>query len=267
MNKAEKASRELAGAENLAHGDSFIHRMSPLSKLAVTVTYIAVTVSFGKYDFSALAVMALFPVIAYQLALIPVFTCFRKLRMILPLVCAVGLFNPFFDREILFTVGSLRISGGVVSMITLMMKGVFSLMASFLLAATTKIEDICASLRKLHIPRMLVSLLLLTFRYISVMLDEVSVMSCAYSLRSPGSRGVAVGAWGSFLGQLILRSSDRANELYESMVLRGFNGEFEYTRPQSGGAVSWLISAAVIALIFTARFFNLTEALGSLIGR
>ena len=37
-------------------------------------------------------------------------------------------------------------------MATLMMKGVFCLMASFLLIATTSIEEICGALRKLHFP-------------------------------------------------------------------------------------------------------------------
>ena len=95
-------------------------------------------------------------------------------------------------------------------------------MASFLLAATTSIEDICRALRQLHVPKVLTSLLLLTFRYISVLLDEAAIMTDAYRLRAPGQKGVHISAWGSFLGQLLLRSMDRATALYESMELRGY---------------------------------------------
>ena len=119
----------------------------------VTVLYIVVTVSFHKYDISGVFVMVLFPLVGYQVSMIPVHTCFHKLRVVMPLVCAVGLFNPFFDKQIVLYIGTVGVSGGVISMLTLMMKGIFCLMASFLLAATTSIEDVCRALRQLHVPK------------------------------------------------------------------------------------------------------------------
>lgn len=161
MNKAQQASIELRDMDELAAQDSPMHRLSPLSKLFVTVLYIVVTVSFHKYDISGVFVMVLFPLVGYQVGMIPVHTCFHKLRVVMPLVCAVGLFNPFFDKRIVLYIGAVGVSGGVISMLTLMMKGIFCLMASFLLAATTSIEDICRALRQLHVPKVLTSLLLL----------------------------------------------------------------------------------------------------------
>lgn len=52
MNKAERAGAELRAMDELAAQDSAVHRMPPLSKLFLTVLYIAVTVSFNKYDFT-----------------------------------------------------------------------------------------------------------------------------------------------------------------------------------------------------------------------
>ena len=100
MNKAQQASVELRAMDELAAQDSPMHRLSPLSKLFVTVLYIVVTVSFHKYDISGVFVMVLFPLVGYQVGMIPVHTCFHKLRVVMPLVCAVGLFNPFFDKRI-----------------------------------------------------------------------------------------------------------------------------------------------------------------------
>ncbi len=265
MNKAEKAGLELQAMDELAAQDSPMHRLSPSSKLFLTVLYIFVVVSFDKYDFTGLFVMLLFPVAGYQAGMIPVHTCFYKLRIVMPLVCAVGLFNPIFDREVMTWVFGLGISGGVVSMATLMMKGVFCLMASFLLIATTSIEEICGALRKLHFPKILSSLLLLTFRYISVLLGEVSVMTEAYQLRAPGQRGLNISAWGSFLGQLLLRSMDRADALYESMELRGFHGEFYYAGGRAVNRRSWLVAAVCAALIVSARLYNVPALLGLLI--
>ena len=93
-----------------------MHRLSPLSKLFVTVLYIVVTVSFHKYDISGVFVMVLFPLAGYQVGMIPVHTCFHKLRVVMPLVCAVGLFNPFFDKRIVLYIGAGGVSGGVISL-------------------------------------------------------------------------------------------------------------------------------------------------------
>lgn len=149
-------------------------------------------------------------------------------------------------------------------MLTLMMKGVFCLMASFLLVATTSIEEICRALRRLHFPKMLTSLLLLTFRYISVLLEEVAIMTEAYHLRAPGQKGIHISAWGSFLGQLLLRSMDRAEALYESMELRGFYGEFYYTKGRKANSLSWLAALVCAALIMLTRLYNISDLLGSL---
>ena len=267
MNKMDVSLRELREMDELALRRSPVHSLCPLSKLLTAVAYIAVTASFGKYDLSGLTVMVLYPVLLFQLSGIPVGTCFRKLRLAMPLVMAVGLFNPILDRAPLFTLGGVTVSRGMISMVTLMAKGVFCLMASFLLMATTPIDSLCAALRQLRVPGVLVTLLLLTYRYAGVMTEELSVMTDAYSLRAPGQKGVHHSAWGSFLGQLLLRSMDRAQELYNSMQLRGFRDEFHYakTQPFTGRDAAYL--GICLAAFLTARFVPLARILGSLFVR
>ncbi len=267
MNKMQKALRELAEMDELAAQNSIIHRLCPTAKLLATVLYIAVVLSFGKYQLSGLAVLLLWPVLLFQLSGIPVHICFYKLRIVLPLVLAVGLFNPFFDRAILLRLGPLAVSGGFISMLTLMLKGLLCLMASFLLMATTNFDSLCASLRKLHIPGMLVTLLLLTYRYVGVMTEELAVMTEAYSLRAPGQKGLQVSAWGSFLGQLLLRSMDRAQELYASMLLRGYHEHFHYApmKPFGPGDVVYLALSALFFLVL--RFVPAAQLLGNLLLR
>ena len=267
MNKAQQASVELRAMDELAAQDSPMHRLSPLSKLFVTVLYIVVTVSFHKYDISGVFVMVLFPLVGYQVSMIPVHTCFHKLRVVMPLVCAVGLFNPFFDKQIVLYLGAVGVSGGVISMLTLMGKGLLCLMASFLLMATTPIDSLCAALRKLHVPGLLVTLLLLTYRYIGVMTEELAVMTEAYALRAPGQKGIHVSAWGSFLGQLLLRSMDRAQELYSSMLLRGYHEHFHYAGIPRFSPRDGLYTLGCTAVFLLLRFVPLAQAVGSLFVR
>lgn len=265
MDKLSQAQHELREMDALAAGDSPVHRLNPLCKLLVSIFYIVTVVSFPKYDFSGLVVMLLYPVLLFQAAGIPVHLCFYKLRVVLPLVCAVGLVNPFLNHVPLLQLGGLTITGGFVSMLTLMLKGVFSLMASFLLIATTPVDAICAALRKIHVPEIITTLLLLTYRYIGVMMEQVSVMSQAYKLRAPGQKGLHISAWGSFLGQLLLRSMDRAEELYNSMTLRGFRGEFYYADVPGSRLAGVAFTAACLALFLCARCVPISSLLGGLL--
>ena len=267
MNKMEKALRELGTMDELSVQDSPVHRLHPAAKLLSTVAYIVTVMSFHKYDLSGLVPMLLWPVLLFQIAGIPLRTCFYKLRIVLPLVMAVGLFNPFFDRATLFRIGNLAVSGGIVSMLTLMLKGVICLMASFLLVATTPFDRICAALRALHVPGMIVTLLLLTYRYVGVMTEELAVMTDAYHLRAPGQKGIHVSAWGSFLGQLLLRSMDRAQELYSSMLLRGYDREFRYAGGQRFALRDALYLVCSVAVFLLLRFVNVSGLLGQLFVR
>lgn len=265
MNKMEKALHELSEMDELAAQRSPIHNLHPAAKLIATVMYILIVVSFHKYDLGGIIPMVLWPVLLFQLSGIPVGTCFYKLRIVLPLVMAVGLFNPFFDHTVLLYLGSVPVTGGLISMVTLMLKGMFCLMASFLLMATTSIDHLCAALRMLHFPRMLVTLLLLTYRYVGVLTEELAIMTDAYHLRAPGQKGIQVSAWGSFLGQLLLRSMDRAQELYASMQLRGYHEHFHYApvRPfMAKDAVYLMLCAAVFLLL---RVLPLTRIIGGII--
>ena len=267
MNKMQKALHELSEMDELAVRRSPVHLLHPAAKLITTIIYILVTLSFDKYDLSGLVPMLLWPVLMFQVSGVEVRTCFYKLRIVLPLVMAVGLFNPFFDKEILVTVGGTGISGGVISMITLMLKGVFCLMASFLLMATTKIDSLCAALRNLHIPAMLVSLLQLTYRYVGVMTEELAVMTDAYHLRAPGQKGIHISAWGSFLGQLLLRSMDRAQELFSSMMLRGYHDHFHYADIRPFSLKDALFMAVCICFFFILRYADIAQLVGGLFVR
>lgn len=267
MNKMDRALRELREMDQLAAGDSPLHRLHPMAKLLSTVAYILTVVSFHKYDLSAMLVFALWPLLLFQVSGVSVGKCFYKLRIVLPLVMAVGLFNPLFDRAVLLRIGPVAVSGGVVSMLTLMLKGVLCLMASFLLIATTPIDSLCAALRKFHVPGLLVTLLLLTYRYVGVMTEELSVMTDAYLLRAPGQKGVHVSAWGSFLGQLLLRSMDRAQELYGSMLLRGYHEHFHYAPVPAPRGADWLYGAGSAAAFLLLRLVNAAELLGRLVTR
>lgn len=221
-----RAIREIHSLEDLAGRGTFPRRIHPLAKVLVTIWYLVLVMSFDKYDITGLLGMSVYPVILMILGDISIGQAIRRLRPILLMVCLVGLANPLFDRELLGTVGGIKITSGMLSMATLFFKTVFAVAASYILMATTTMEQICYVLRKLRVPQILVTVLLLIYRYLVLMLKEADRIAQAYRLRAPGEKGIRKSAWGPLAGQMLLRSMDRAQAVYESMTLRGFRGEF-----------------------------------------
>ena len=92
-------------------------------------------------------------------------------------------------------------------------------------------------------------------------------MTDAYHLRAPGQKGIHVSAWGSFLGQLLLRSMDRAQELYSSMLLRGYHEHFHYADIPRFSVHDGLYTLGCTAVFLLLRFVPLAQAAGSLFVR
>ncbi len=264
MSKLSQAIIEIESIDELARRDRWLNRIHPLVKLAVTVLFLVVTVSFGRYDLPGTASMVLYPFFLFEMTGLSVKRAFYRLRIILPIVCIVGVFNPIFDREIVTAIGGLAVSGGVISMITLMLKGVFTVLASYLLIATTTIDDICYAMRLVHIPKIIVTEIMLIYRYIFVLVREGARITQAYSLRAPGQKGIRIGAWGPLVGQLLLRSMDRAELVYESMNMRGFSGEFPAGKKYGFGARDSVYLIVCAAGILILRLVPLAELIGGL---
>ncbi|MDO4522828.1 MAG: cobalt ECF transporter T component CbiQ [Eubacteriales bacterium] len=266
MSKINNAIYEIHHIDQIASRDQWMNQIHPLVKLCLTIIYIAVTVSFSKYDIVGLSAMAVYLFIAFHLAELSFRDALRRLRVVLPIVCVVGIANPFFDR-VPVAIGVFHVNAGVLSMLTLMMKGVFAVLASYILIATTTIEKICYALRLLHIPTILVTQILLTYRYITLLLGEVNRITQAYALRAPNQKGIHFKVWGSLTGQLLLRSIDRANDVYDSMTLRGYHGEFRYVgekyRLRSQDALYFIVWIALFALF---RKIPILIVIGNLVG-
>ena len=235
MSKINKAIGEIQNLTQMAEQDQWMNRIHPLVKLLLTVMYIGVTVSFDKYDFSGVLSMAVYPIIIFILSDLSFKNALYRMRVGLPMVCIVGIFNPFFDKEVAGYIelgttadGVMRtlvVTGGVVSMLSLMVKGFLTVMAAYILIATTTIEKICYALRLIHVPKIIVTEILLIYRYITLLLTEAKRVVQAYSLRAPGQNGIKFSAWGSLVGQMLIRSMDRAENVYDSVCLRGVDGE------------------------------------------
>ncbi len=242
---------ELKSIQTLQQRRLWINELHPLCKLLVSAAFILITMSYPKYDVAGLIPMAAYLIFAFLIGELSPADGIYRMRLILPLVIFVGVFNPFFDRTPMMRVEAfdLVITGGMISMVTLMIKGIYGVLAAYILIATTSIEDICRGLRMIHVPGIIVTVILLIDRYFIIMGQEAERITNAYFLRAPKQKGIHISAWGTLVGQWLLRSMDRATAVYESMQLRGFKGDFSISSQK------FKASDIAYAIIFVSVFF------------
>lgn len=266
MSNISNAIYEIHYMDTLAARDRWVNRIHPLVKFIVTICYITAVVSFHKYDVIGLTGMMVYPIAGFILSELSFTDSIKRLRVVLPLVCLVGILNPFFDKNVVLIAG-MRVSAGILSMITVILKGVFSVLASYLLIATTSVEKLCYAFRLLHIPKPIVTQFMLTYRYITVLLEEADRVTQAYALRAPNQRGIHFRVWGSLAGHLLLNSIDRAGVVYESMLLRGYDGDYRYMRGKlavRAKDIIYLLFWLGIILLF--RLYPVLLIIGNLTG-
>jgi cobalt/nickel transport system permease protein len=212
---------DLRQLEDLARGDSAIHRLHPLTKLLTTLGYIMVVISYDRYAISPLLPLIFYPLLVVLWADLPFTPLGKRLLLGLPLIVGIGILNPFFDPR------------GWLTFVSFALRSLLTISAGLLLVMTTSMDRLAYALRRVGVPRIFVLQLLLTYRYIAVLVEELARMTRAYTLRAPGQKGIQRAAWGSFAGQLLLRTYDRAQRVYDAMLLRGFTGEYHMGRGDS----------------------------------
>lgn len=250
--------------DELSRRDSFIHRMHPLAKLLATLVYTVVLVSYDKYATIALLPLLFFPVFVAAAGRIPVGPILKRLLYIEPMIICVGLLNPLFDRGTTTVLGY-TISSGWLIFISIVLKGSLAVTSALLLIATTGMDGIALSLRKMRVPKIFVLQLMLTYRYISVLLEEAARTLQAYALRAFDSKGLKREVWGPLLGQILLRTMDRAQRIYEAMCLRGFIGEYRTGKTSRPGLGDFLYVICWGIFFAASRAVNLPLRLGNLL--
>ena len=223
MNKFIKSILDLNELEQFARKKNRLNQMHPSLKIVVTLIYIIIITYVSKYNLNGILLLGLYPIVIISFTDIPIKAFCSKLVIPIIFSISLGVFNPFLDREILMRIGSLNISGGFISLLVLIFKAMFSISSTILLVATTSISEIGRGLEVLKLPKRLVVLLLLMYRYIGVLLNEVSKTIDAYHLRTGSNKGIHISVWGSLVGQIMIRSYRRSEEVYKAMLLRGYN--------------------------------------------
>ena len=256
---------DLKKLDLLANGDSPIHALDARAKVLVTIVFIISVVSFGKYELARLLPFFIFPAVMIALSNLPPLYLARKIALIGPFVLMVGIFNPVFDRTVLYHIGQIGISGGCISLASLLIRSVLTVGAACILVGTTGFTAVCQALERVGIPQIFAVQLLFLHRYIFVLADETSRASRARELRSCGKKGRGIASFSSLVGHLLLRTWQRAERIHTAMLARGFVGRFHAPRRSRFGGSELRFVLGWSAFFAVLRVYNLPDTVKTLI--
>ncbi|MBN2388256.1 MAG: cobalt ECF transporter T component CbiQ [Anaerolineales bacterium] len=168
-----------------------------------------------------------------------------------------------------FPLGTWTLTGyaeGLARFASVALKSWLSVQAAVVLASSTSFPDLLQAMRAIRIPRLLVAMFGLMWRYLFVLVDEALRLMRARAARS-GQGAEAVHrsggsmAWqarvaGGMAGNLFLRAFERSDRIYMAMVARGYDGEIRSLPLSAIGSGSWLTLAGGLILLILLLLFG-----------
>lgn len=242
--------------EEQAEKSTIIHNIHPVAKIIVTLVYVIMVVAFPKNSFGVV-VFFFYPFILLPLSETPIKLIAPRILIALPFCVFASIFSVFLDRDVVVTLLGINITSGVVTFVVVTIKALLTVTAVLMLIATTSITKICFGLEKMKIPGVLVVQILLTYKYIGVMIKRAVGMATAYKLRSGATKGIAMKNIGSFLGVLLISTHDKGNKIYYAMKCRGWSDSFPVNNGQKFARTDF-IYMTVLSALFIVLFMIFT---------
>ncbi|MCX7822727.1 MAG: cobalt ECF transporter T component CbiQ [Syntrophobacterales bacterium] len=213
---------------------SFWHRWDPRIRIASSLLFCFFSVSLSKVPlllvslgWSVLFSIAVkMPISLVARRLKPVLIFVLVIAILLPLTATIEpssriiIFEPFTDWPINYE--------AFIKAITIAIKAITVVITTTLILEMSPYTVTITALQKIGIPTGLSQMLLLTYRYIFVVIDEAERMARAMTLRGfyPKTNIETFKVIGQFIGTLFLRSFERVQRITEAMELRGYKGQF-----------------------------------------
>ena len=233
-------------SEEIARHPGFLQRCDPRVKV-VTLLGLLVAAAFVT-QLLPLAILYVVGLFLAYLSAIPLGFFVKRVWLFIPLFTGVmvlpALFNVITPGEPLLVLadwgrplafGPLRLPSylaitqqGLLGATVLVSRVAVSISLAVLLTLTTHWSDLLKALRSLGVPRIMVLMLAMAYRYLYVLLGTASELLVARKSRQIGplsdhgeGRRFLAGSMAVLLG----KSYNMSEEVYAAMVSRGFNGE------------------------------------------
>lgn len=123
----------------------------------------------------------------------------------------------------------------------------------YFLALSTPVPDFLMTLRKIHVPELMIELMLLIYRFIFVLMDLSSSINTAQDSRL-GNRNFRTSckSFGALCSVLLVRAFQKSNRLYDAMESRCYDGKIQVLTeecPVKKNEVAWIVVFELLLIV------------------
>jgi cobalt/nickel transport system permease protein len=215
-------------AEHFSEGNSFLHTLDPRLKVCAVFPLSFIIALSDKFTVVGIGVAVAFTLMVF--AKLRLKRIIGRLRALFFFLIFMRLVLPFsIQGRAVWAIGPFAISlEGIQKALMISMKSVTVMLCIISLLGTSTIFDLVHALRHLHVPKKLVYLAFLSYRYIHLLHDEYIRLTNAMIIRcfQPKTNPHVYKALSYVVGLLFIRSHDRSERIYRAMLCRGFSGDF-----------------------------------------
>ena len=212
--------------------NSVIHRTNPSVKIMIVIFYImtvVITPSGKNFEILVCGIPVLFFII---LSKVPLLYIFSRSLVIIPFSLFLSICMIFYvPGHVLLKFNVLhfdfRITAeGIHELAGVLLKSYFSVLSMIVLTSTTSFPALMRGFIILHIPKTLILIIGFMYRYITVLAEEVITMLRARDCRYFGGFSLRqIRVTGNMAAILFIRTLERSERIYSSMISRGYDGE------------------------------------------
>jgi cobalt/nickel transport system permease protein len=249
-----------------------IHAMDGRAKFVLTVAFI-LTVSLTPVSAWPVYILLFTVLLSIEiLSGLGIGYVLKRASLALPFVLAALPVLFTMRGQTLFSVpiGSWTLSASVEGLerfASIALKSWLSVQAAIVLSACTPFPELLQAMRAVGIPRLLVGMFGLMWRYLFVLVDEALRMLRARAARSGQVAGMGKKAGGSVVwrarvtggmaGSLFLRGFERSDRIYVAMLSRGYDGEVRSLPLPPFTGRGWLVLASGLAFLGLLLLFGI----------
>ncbi len=237
--------------------DSPVHRIDPRARLIAAFSAIVIIVSEPHGN---LLPFAFYGVIIFWVAAIskiPPGYILKRCLVVSPFIIIAAVSYPLSLTGTDAVVTGQLLTEGVRTGLTIFLKAFFALLLLILLTSTGRFHRLLAGLRMLGMPRLLGVISALMYRYVFILHDELLRTTRARDSRTPGKIRInRFRVYGNQAAMIFIRSLDRSQTVYNSMLSRGFSGEFPDMNKPKLRTRDVLMTGFFVLLLFVFRMIN-----------
>ena len=225
-----RVTRKVAAlvAETFSEGDSFIHSIDPRVKLCLALTY-AFLVALSDSLLVSCSALVL-GIVLVAMDRLKAGAILKRLRMLFLFIVLLWITLPLsVPGMTVYRVAGLSVSmEGLRQTLSISLKAIAIVLLALALLGTSTVFSLAHALSHFHLPKKLLYLFFLSYRYVHVIGVEYHRLRDAMRIRAfrPGTNMHTYRSYGYLIGMLLIRSFERSERIYHAMLCRGFQGRF-----------------------------------------